>query len=72
MNAYKEFFADDNSARSSRGQARFGFEDVLGDMIAATVFGLSRGVHEMTPVPAATTVRKPANDDLILEANGWR
>jgi hypothetical protein len=72
MNSYKDFFADDNSARSSRGPARFGFEDVLGDMIAATVFGLSRGAREVTPVPVATAVRKPANDDLILEANGWR
>jgi hypothetical protein len=72
MNSYKDFFADENSARSSRGPARFGFEDVLGDMIAATVFGLTRSVHEVVTVPAATTVRKPANDDLILEANGWR
>lgn len=72
MSNYPDSFGYAELDRRSRMESSFTFGDAIGSMITSTVFGLVRAADEVRAERRHGGPRPAANDEVILEASGWR
>lgn len=72
MKNYFENFGFDQDQRRTRNQLGLDLGSAIGSMVTATVLGLRRGARKSgQELPRGNAVRS-ANDEVIVEASGWR
>jgi len=72
MNRYSDYYEYDRLDRRSHFDIGFSLGDAIGSMITATVLGLSRPHKKETVERRHGPMPQSANDEIIVEASGWR
>ncbi|MBP8294757.1 MAG: hypothetical protein KAX84_01535 [Burkholderiales bacterium] len=67
-----ENFGYDQDQRRTRNQIGLDLGSAIGSMVTATVLGLRRGVRKSGQELPGGSAAKSANDEVIVEASGWR
>ena len=72
MKSHFENFGYDQDQRRTRNQLGLDLGAAIGGMVVATVLGLRRDARKGNPEPPQGSPTHSANDEVIVEASGWR
>lgn len=72
MTNHLENFGFDQDQRRTRNQLGLDLGSAIGSMVTATVLGLRRGVKKSNQEVPGGSAARSANDEIIVEASGWR
>ena len=72
VNNYSDNFGLGDTDRRTQVRHGPGLGETIGAMLVTTVFGLSRGGTRKRAAKPRGNTNESANDEVILEASGWR
>lgn len=72
VNNYSDNFGLGDTDRRTQVRNGPGLGETIGAMLVTTVFGLSRGATRKSAAKRHANTNESANDEVILEASGWR